>query len=153
MNDEKLKLLAKKIVAFAPDIRSKFAAPKRLEGPHQLAPHQFSCLAVIHKSGKISMKELGARIGVSKQQLTRIVDVLEDAGLVRRFTEPENRRLLYAEMTAKGLELSKISEHAVFERTKQCFGCLSDEDIDRLIASISDITEIFAKIPAESVQP
>lgn len=52
--------------------------------------------------GRLRMQELAAAIVLSKSGLTRLVDRLEQAGLVARTSCPSDRRGTFAEITAAG---------------------------------------------------
>jgi DNA-binding MarR family transcriptional regulator len=55
-------------------------------------------------SGGLAMNELAARILSSKSGLTRVVDRMEEAGLVRRERPPHDRRVVRVLITPRGLE-------------------------------------------------
>jgi DNA-binding MarR family transcriptional regulator len=51
---------------------------------------------------KLRMTELGASAVLSRERISRVVGELEDAGLVRREANPEDRRSSYAVLTEQG---------------------------------------------------
>jgi DNA-binding MarR family transcriptional regulator len=57
-----------------------------------------------NESGGLPMNELAARIISSKSGLTRVVDRMEEAGLVRRERPPDDRRVVLVLVTPKGIE-------------------------------------------------
>src|SRR3954454_5466156 len=52
---------------------------------------------------KLRMTELGERVVLSRTRVSRIVDELVEAGLVRREENAEDKRSAYAALTAAGL--------------------------------------------------
>jgi DNA-binding MarR family transcriptional regulator len=52
----------------------------------------------------LRMNELAARILLSKSGLTRVIDRMEEAGLVRRERPPDDRRVVKVLITPTGLE-------------------------------------------------
>lgn len=54
--------------------------------------------------GGLRMNELASRILLSKSGLTRVVDRMAEAGLVRRERPADNRRVVLVHLTPKGLE-------------------------------------------------
>lgn len=52
--------------------------------------------------GRLRMHELARAVVLSRSGLTRLVDRLERAGLLRREPDPEDRRGSYAAITAEG---------------------------------------------------
>lgn len=57
-----------------------------------------------NEPGGLRMNELAASILSSKSGLTRVVDRMEDAGLVRRERPPEDRRVVRVVITPRGIE-------------------------------------------------
>jgi DNA-binding MarR family transcriptional regulator len=55
-------------------------------------------------AGGLPMNELAARILSSKSGLTRVVDRMEEAGLVRRERPPDDRRVVRVLITPKGIQ-------------------------------------------------
>ena len=55
-------------------------------------------------SGGLPMNKLAARILSSKSGLTRVVDRMEEAGLLRRERPPDDRRVVRVLITPKGIE-------------------------------------------------
>jgi DNA-binding MarR family transcriptional regulator len=51
---------------------------------------------------KLRMSELGERVVLSRTRVSRIVDDLESAGLVRRIANPEDGRSSFAQLTEHG---------------------------------------------------
>jgi len=56
---------------------------------------------------RLRMSELADHVVLSRSNLTRLVDRLEDAKFVRRERSPEDRRGAYAVLTAEGKALRK----------------------------------------------
>jgi DNA-binding MarR family transcriptional regulator len=52
--------------------------------------------------GSCRMTELASRILASKSGLTRVIDRMEEAGLVRRERPPEDRRVILVHVTSAG---------------------------------------------------
>jgi DNA-binding MarR family transcriptional regulator len=51
---------------------------------------------------QLRMSELGARVVLSRERVSRVVDELERAGLVRRERNPDDKRSLFAIVTSQG---------------------------------------------------
>jgi DNA-binding MarR family transcriptional regulator len=59
------------------------------------------------RDGRRRMHELADRVVLSRSNLTRLVDRLEKARLVRRVPSEDDRRGAYAEITAEGRKLRR----------------------------------------------
>jgi DNA-binding MarR family transcriptional regulator len=67
-----------------------------------LTQTQLSVLGVIARSGPLRMSELAEVEGVNPTMLSRVVAHLDEAGMVRRRSDPEDRRAGLVEVTAAG---------------------------------------------------
>lgn len=62
----------------------------------------FGCLCVAASEGPLSQQRLGERIGLDRTTIVAIVDGLEEAGLVERRRDPDDRRAYALEVTRRG---------------------------------------------------
>ena len=77
----------------------------------------FRCYDVLvqleESGGGVPMTEIASRILASKSGLTRVIDRMEGAGLVRRERPPDDRRVVLVHMTPEGdaaLQASRAGE-------------------------------------------
>jgi DNA-binding MarR family transcriptional regulator len=67
-----------------------------------LTPSQLSVLGVVARRGPIRLSELAEVEGLNPTMLSRVVAALDEAGLVRRRPDPEDRRAGLLDVTAAG---------------------------------------------------
>jgi DNA-binding MarR family transcriptional regulator len=67
-----------------------------------LTPSQLSALGVIAREGPIRLSDLAEIESMNPTMLSRVVAALGEAGLVRRRTDPDDRRSGLIEVTATG---------------------------------------------------
>ena len=70
-----------------------------------VAPARLSALSVIVFGGPLSLNDLARAEQVRPPTMSRIVDALEAAGLARRRTNPDDRRAVLIEATARGMAI------------------------------------------------
>jgi DNA-binding MarR family transcriptional regulator len=71
--------------------------------PLGLTPAQERALRVLTRSDEpLRMTELADRLGIVPRSVTTVADALEEAGLVRRETDPRNRRAIRLHLTERG---------------------------------------------------
>ena len=75
---------------------------RRVDAESQLPAPQLSALSVIVYGGPITLGTLAAAEQVRPPTMTRLVVGLERAGLVRRESDPGDRRVVRMSATAKG---------------------------------------------------
>ena len=59
----------------------------------------------VSPDGRLRMQALADSVALTRSGLTRLVDRMEQAGLIRRDHSPEDRRGYYATITEEGLEV------------------------------------------------
>ena len=95
------------LVAKAHD-RLKKVHAKHL-GSEKLTTPQFGVLDVLMKKGSIPLKKISDELMVTGANITCVMDNLEKEDLVRRVHSKSDRRVINAELTAKGKnKLEKI---------------------------------------------
>lgn len=67
-----------------------------------LTPSQLSALGVIARSGPIRLSDVAEIENVNPTMMSRVVAALDSSGLVRRRTDPDDRRAGLLEVTASG---------------------------------------------------
>ena len=70
-----------------------------------LTTPQFGTLEALYHLGPLSLGELADKLLVTGGNVTYVMDRLEDQGLVYRYRNPEDRRVIQARLTPKGHQL------------------------------------------------
>ena len=70
---------------------------------HDLTLTQISALAIIWRDGPIAAGELAIREQVRAPSITRVINTLEDAGIVRRMQNLADRRQVLIQITDEGV--------------------------------------------------
>jgi DNA-binding MarR family transcriptional regulator len=75
--------------------------------PHLLSPTQYNVLRILRGAGDpgASCKEIGVRLVARDPDITRLMDRLEQRGLVTRDRAKQDRRVVTHRLTRTGLEL------------------------------------------------
>lgn len=88
-------------------------------------------------AGRRRMGELADMTLLSRGGVTRLVARMEEAGLVRRETPPENRRITYAVITEKGHDVMAKAGPIQKAAVEKYFGAAIDEDEAETLRQIS----------------
>ena len=70
-----------------------------------LTTPQFGTLEALYHLGPLSLGELADKLLVTGGNVTYVMDRLEDQGLVYRYRQPDDRRVIQARLTDEGREL------------------------------------------------
>jgi len=111
------------------------AAQSEIHGRYGVSHASFDMLANLRRSGAPHRKtasSLAKSSMLSSGGITFRIDALERSGLIQRIRDIEDRRVVFAELTPKGLELidDVIAHH--FGRLDALLGCLSAEEREQL---------------------
>jgi DNA-binding MarR family transcriptional regulator len=111
--------------------------------PHGLTTEQFAVLATLHGRDGMSQRELADHLVKDRPNITRILDKLQQKGLVQRRADPADRRVHRLHATAGGHELMQRLTPSVLEMRERMFGGLSPRQqatlrdlLDRLFNSL-----------------
>jgi DNA-binding MarR family transcriptional regulator len=77
----------------------------RQEAGADLSPSQTAALATIERHGPLTPSEIATRERVQRPTVTRVLARLEEAGLVERAADPDDRRCSLLSVSAAGRSL------------------------------------------------
>ncbi len=124
--------------------------------PFDLSLPQYNLLAILYSApGRhLPMSGIGERMSVTRTNITKLVDCLERAGLVRRADWPSDRRVVLAELTEKGEALVRRVMPHQFKSVRRLWTEMDEEDclqLTHLLLKLrNSITAVAQAHPAES---
>jgi len=77
--------------------------------------------------------DLGDRLGVTRPNVTKLVDGLERSGLVERLPHPADRRMVQAHLTSEGRGVAGSALPGREERMRELWGRLDDDELAELV--------------------
>ena len=92
------------------------------------------------------ISQIADNLGISKPNMTPIIDNLINCGLVNRYNDPNDRRILRIELTQKSFDLLEAFRVAFCNLFKEKISALSDDDIITLDKSMTNLIAIFKKL-------
>lgn len=117
--------------------RLRRASMKSL-APLGLTPAQERMLSLVSRGDTPwRMGELAARMGIVPRSATSLVDALEQAGLVLRAIDPDNRRSILVTLTEQGQDVQRKMGQARAEAGEHLFAQLDDGE-RALLAELLD---------------
>ena len=91
---------------------------------------------------RLRLSELAEAVALSRSGLTRLVDRLEQAGLLRREPHPHDRRGAYAVLTEAGWEAVAATRPAYLQAVAACFALhLTDDETAVLTAALTRVRD------------
>ena len=103
--------------------------------PHGITPTQYNVLRILRGAGPAGLgrNEIRDRLVAQVPDVTRLLDRMEDAGLVERERGESDRRLVTTRITRHGLQLLKRLDAPVLELHRRHLGHLSPGQLRTLI--------------------
>ncbi len=101
---------------------------------HGISGSQYNVLRILRGAGGAALPclEIGAQMVTRMPDITRLVDRLEDAGLVTRCRTAEDRRVVLVKITPAGLELLGRLDQPVLDLHRRLLGHLSRAELAEL---------------------
>jgi DNA-binding MarR family transcriptional regulator len=90
-------------------------------------------LGALHCGGSKIMSGISDELGVTRRNITALVDALEEEGLVRRRPHPTDRRATVIELTGEGARTMDTLYDEHRRSVAELFAELSDEDRRELV--------------------
>lgn len=96
--------------------------------------------------GQMSQQELGAYFELRPGSLSEILAKIENAGLIERTRNPEDRRQLSIRLTEKGTEEARREQEARNRFRRSAFSCLSTEEQEQLVETLDRIRKHWEEL-------
>jgi DNA-binding MarR family transcriptional regulator len=103
-----------------------------LPKPISAARHTVLRTLYFTENHRLSQNEISREVGVSRTNITNLIDALERDGLASRATNPADRRTNYVELTDEGIEFCSSFIPAVAQFMASMFEDLSEAELNEL---------------------
>jgi DNA-binding MarR family transcriptional regulator len=112
-----------------------FDEVERFLKPYGITATQYNVLRILRGSepNGLCRNELRDRMLTRMPDMTRLLDRLEEAGLVARARQEEDRRMVRSRISSAGLELLADLDGVTQDEEKRRFGHLNDQQMQTLI--------------------
>ena len=108
---------------------------------------QLQALGWLQREPGMNMTALADRLGISRQQLSRTVDLLVERGLVERYPHPNNRREILLRPSLQAYRLRETMTAALADRLGERLGTLSATDLRLLEEGCSLLRRVLVPAP------
>lgn len=106
--------------------------------PWNLSGTQYNVLRILRGAGKpgLPCSEIGARMVTQDSDITRLLDRLENKGLIERARSSRDRRVVTARATRQAIRLLFDLDAPVRDSAKRWMGSLSAQELESLSATL-----------------
>ena len=106
----------------------------------------FKVMGILMRHGPLPMSRIGQWLGISKPNMTAIIDKLISEGRVERRQDPKDRRIVEVNLTVEGKSYMQECLKEAREQIKVRLSTLSEEETDSLYSSLENIRVILSKL-------
>jgi DNA-binding MarR family transcriptional regulator len=106
------------------------------------------CMDIVDQRGRVTAGELAREAGLTTGAVTAVVDRMEVAGLLRRASDPADRRKVWIELTPDAQKLAGEVHGPLDQAGEMHLASLSDEQVLTIIGFL----EVSRRITMENVE-
>jgi DNA-binding MarR family transcriptional regulator len=116
---------------------------ERVLKPYGITGTQYNVLRILRGSepNGLCRNEIRDRMLTRMPDVTRLLDRMEDAGLIARAREDDDRRMVRTRITSQGRRLVDDLDAVVDREHQRIFGALNKEELRRLIGQLSAVRD------------
>ncbi len=139
-------IFVKNLLAVMPGWHSKLVRPFKEKLSREMSLETYYCLETLRVCGTVTMTELARRLKIPKQQVTKLVDKLEEHRFIERIAKADDRRSVCIRLTPSAI--TYLDEYYVkntaFIRTLE--DQLTEEEIIQLDEAVRTLGRILPKL-------
>lgn len=103
-------------------------------------------LLALRKFGPMPISKIGELVGISKPNMTPIINGLTEKGLIRKNSSSTDKRIIIIEMTEAGKKYTKDLLGRLYPIMQEQFATLSDEEVEKMVSSLEFLMSIGNKL-------
>lgn len=113
---------------------------------------QWATLALLHTGIADNCRGVARDLGHNAGAMTRVVDALEERGLVRRRAHPTDRRIIMLDLTDEGRGVLETLAERVMTIWNEILGPFEKDEIIQLIAMLNRLLSRFEELEGQKLE-
>jgi DNA-binding MarR family transcriptional regulator len=124
-----------------PLVRTLIALEQPILAEHHVSMWGYSVLTALDETPVRTQAALADAIGADKSRIIGTLDELQDAGLIERTPDPDDRRVRLLSITAKGRRVRRSVRKAIHAREDQLLAKLKSTDREAFLRVLQQLHE------------
>jgi DNA-binding MarR family transcriptional regulator len=124
------------------------AVDARLRADHGLPLTYFEPMSVIDRMGACRVYDIVAELGITTGGASKLVDRIEQDGLLQRRPNPNDRRSSLIELTAKGQSVFRSAEKSFDDELETRLSGVSTRGMEQMAATLARLRAATASLDA-----
>ncbi len=146
MNNIDLTKLSSDLFSLIMQLNSKVFSSDEMIKCAPLPPSHVKVIFYLINNGSSSISDIAHNLGISKPNMTPLIDKLIKEGLVCRQEDPNDRRIVRIELTKKAYDMGESHKQRLREALLDKISYLPAADLDKMGQLIIGLTDIIVKI-------
>lgn len=144
--EERLDSISENILLFFPLFYKnilKLSHKKAAKNPINM---QLRMLSMLSHAGMMQPSEIGIRMGISKPNVSALIDKAAELGYVERRPDEKDRRVVHIVVTVKGRKFVANRFRLVSKGIKANLSVLGSDDLQSLYLALDTFKKIISKV-------
>lgn len=137
------------ILSLNPFFHRTIIRPMETCSVSDVTPTQMRTIFALAIHDRLPMGTLAADLDISKQQLTKVIDVLVEKGYVERVDDKTNRRLVLVQLSAHGSVLANQVLNEIADELTPEFDSFTDKEKENLYNAALTIKQLMERVVYE----
>lgn len=146
MNNTRLDRIADKLVLIFTTLHVKMIKMVREESAENPSRSYYQVLGILMKNSPLPVSEIGNRLGISRPNMTSLIDRLIDERMVVRLPDKKDRRVINIAITDTGKRFIEENIAIVKGKIKKSLSRLDDGEIKVLLSSLENVERALSRI-------
>lgn len=110
---------------------------------------QFQIMATLNQYGKQPISEVAKKLLISTPNMTKLLNKLIDEGMVERFPDDKDRRIININLTEKGKNYLNEKFNQMKLSLKNRLSTIPNEQLDKLSTSLENLKNVLTEISSD----
>lgn len=111
--------------------------------PHGFTTTQCYVLLTLKKENNLTMNDLSLKMNLEKSTMTRILNILQRDGYVKRIKDDEDKRIVIATLTEEGRVAAEKMEKSIKDYYMKIVENLPNGRVEEVLSSVSCLINAF----------
>lgn len=146
MSNHELYSVSEKLITFLMHLNKHLFNHNDIFKGLSIPPSHAKVIFYLNHVGSAPVSQIGKDLAISKPNMTPIIDKLLSEGLVNRYYDQNDRRVIRVEINDKARELFKGHQEFMKAQVSNKLSALEEDDVETLNECLTKMYDICAKL-------
>ncbi len=146
VNKEMVEQVAKTTFDVLPMLKKRLLRMDVVQAEHNVPMSHVQVLTMLGETGVMTVSEISQRLGISKPNITPLIDRLISEGYVERRRDESDRRVVKVVLLPEGEERFSAIRETIVRQAMRWVATIPDKDFYELERSLNSIVRILSQV-------